>query len=270
MQFSTILVGASALLAPVLAQTWTDCNPTKNTTCPNDPGFGIDHTFDFKDKKAVTRSFNITNGALSYGNDGTQFVINKQGESPTIRSKFYIHFGSVSVVMKAAKGQGIVSSIVIQSEDLDEIDWEFLGGNATHAQTNYFGKGDTSSYDRDIWHPVDTDVRDNFHNYTVDWTSEKMDFYIDSKIVRTLPYAAANGGKNYPQTPSTVRLGVWAGGDVDNNGKWTVIWAGGETDFKKGPFTMYVKETHVRDYGSGKEYHWSDQSGSFQSIKSIG
>lgn len=269
MQFLSVVLGASALIAPVFAQTFTDCNPLHNTTCPNNPGFGIDHTFDFNDKKDVIRSFNITNGVLDYGKDGTEFTIHKQGQSPTIRSKFYIHFGSISVVMKAAKGQGIVSSIVIQSECLDEIDWEFLGGNATHAQTNYFGKGDTTTFDRDIWHPVDTDVRDNFHNYTVDWTKEKMDFYIDSKFVRTLPYGAANGGKNYPQTPSTVRLGIWAGGDVDNNGKGTVEWAGGETDFSKAPFSMYVKSTSVKDYSTGKEYTWSDQTGNWQSIKAI-
>ena len=33
--------------------------------------------------------------------------------------------------MKAAKGTGIVSSIVFESTDLDEIDWEFLGGDST-------------------------------------------------------------------------------------------------------------------------------------------
>jgi len=95
----------------------------------------------FNESSAVTDSFNITNGALVYGTDGTQFVINKKGESPTIQSKFYIFFGSVSVVMKAATGQGIISSIVLESDDLDEVDWEFMGGNGTHAETNYFGKG---------------------------------------------------------------------------------------------------------------------------------
>lgn len=42
--------------------------------------------------------------------------------------------------MKSAAGQGIISSIVIQSDDLDEIDWEWIGSNNTIAQSNYFGK----------------------------------------------------------------------------------------------------------------------------------
>lgn len=267
MQIISLLLGASALLAPALAQTFTDCNPLEKT-CPNNPGFGIENSFNFQDKKDVLRSFNITNGALEYGTDGTEFVISKQLQSPTIRSKFYIHFGSISVIMKAASGQGIVSSIVIQSECLDEIDWEFIGGNGTHVQTNYFGKGNQTSFDRDEWHPVNGDVRETFHNYTVDWKKEKMDFYVDSQHVRTINYGDAYGGKNYPQTPSTVRLGIWAGGDKDNNGKGTVEWAGGETDFSKAPFTMVVKSTTVKDYGTGKEYVWSDRTGDWQSIKS--
>lgn len=40
-----------------------------------------------------------------------------------MQSNFYIFFGVVSTVMKAAPGQGIISSIVMESDDLDEVDW---------------------------------------------------------------------------------------------------------------------------------------------------
>jgi hypothetical protein len=140
MRFQSLLLGASGLLLPVAAQTWTNCNPL-NTTCPNNPALGTNHTFIFNQSSTVTNTFNITSGALVYGSQGTEFTINKQGDSPTIQSLWHIMFGSVSVVMKAATGTGIISSIVLESDDLDEIDWEFMGGNATHAETNYFGKG---------------------------------------------------------------------------------------------------------------------------------
>jgi len=172
------------------------------------------------------------------------------------------------VVMKAATGQGIISSIVLESDDLDEVDWEFMGGNATHAETNYFGKGNTTAYDRAIYYPVSTDVRENFHNYTINWTADKLEWMIDSNIVRTLPYAAANDGKNYPQTPMTVRLGIWAGGDPSLN-KYTIEWAGGLTDFSKGPYTMYVQSAEIKDYSTGKEYEFTDKTGSWQSVKVI-
>jgi beta-glucanase (GH16 family) len=267
MRFVTFLLGASALLTPVAAQTFTTCNPL-NSTCPNDAALGTNHTFHFNTSSTVTTSFNITAGALNYGADGAEFTVAKRGDSPTIQSQFYIMFGSVSVVMKAATGQGIISSIVLESDDLDEIDWEFMGGNATYAETNYFGKGNTTAYDRAVYYPVASDVHENFHNYTVNWTADKLEWLIDSNVVRTLYYADANDGKNYPQTPMTVRLGIWAGGDPSLN-KYTIEWAGGETDFTKGPYTMYVQTAEINDYSTGSAYKWTDHSGTWQSIKTL-
>ncbi|TVY32096.1 putative extracellular glycosidase [Lachnellula subtilissima] len=238
MRFITFLLGAAALLTSVAGQTSTLCNPL-NATC-----------------------------TLNYTPDGAEFTVAKRLDSPTIQSKFNIMFGSVSVVMKAATGTGIVSSIVLESDDLDEIDWEFMGGNSTHAETNYFGKGNTTAYDRAIYYPVSSDVRANFHNYTVDWTADKLDWLIDSTVVRTLHYADANQGRTYPQTPMTVRLGIWAGGDSSLN-KYTIEWAGGETDYSKGPYNMYVQSAEIKDYSSGSAYEWTDNTGSWQSIKSL-
>ncbi|KAG9243929.1 concanavalin A-like lectin/glucanase domain-containing protein [Calycina marina] len=246
----------------------TDCNPM-NVTCPNDPAFGLkDHYFNFNTSRTLTDSFNITNGVINYGTNGAEFTISKRLDSPTIRSKFFIFFGKVTVMMRAASGQGIISSVVLESDDLDEIDWEMMGGFPLIAQSNYFGKGNTTSFDRAVYHNATTDVHANFHNYTTDWTSEKIDFYIDGLKVRTLMYEDANGGYNFPQTPCTLRMGNWAGGDSgQSNG--TIEWAGGLTDYTEGPFTMYVKSAYVTDYGSGKEYEWTDKSGAFTSIKSI-
>ncbi|KAI1006602.1 hypothetical protein K3495_g1622 [Podosphaera aphanis] len=239
-----------------------------NTTCPNNPALGTSHEFLFNKSSSVTNSFNITAGVLKHGSESAAFTVAKKGDCPTIQSKFYIMFGRVSVIMKAGTGQGIISSIVLESDDLDEVDWEFLGGNGTHVESNYFGKGNTTAYDRAIYHPVDFDPRSGFHNYSLHWTSDKLEWWIDSKLVRTLPYGAAYGGYNYPQTPMTVRLGIWAAGDKDNP-KGTVDWAGGVTDYSKGPYTMDIHSTQIADFGTGKEYVWTDKSGSWTSIKSV-
>jgi hypothetical protein len=267
MRFLSILGASALLIAPAFAQTWTLCNPL-NTTCPPDPALGISHNFVFNTSKTVSDSFNITAGALTYGSNGAEFTIAKKGDSPTIQSQFYIFFGSVSVIMKAASGQGIISSIVLESDDLDEVDWEFMGGNSTHAETNYFGKGNDTSFDRAFYYPVSSNVQENFHNYTVVWTSDKLEWLIDGQLVRTLPYAAANGGNTYPQTPMTVRLGIWAGGDPGNS-KGTIEWAGGLTDYSKGPYTMYVQSATISDASTGKAYEYGDHSGSWQSIKVV-
>jgi hypothetical protein len=61
--------------------------------------------------------------SLVYSDLGAAFTINTEGEAPTIYTDFYIFFGYVEVKLQAANGVGIISSIVLESDDLDEIDW---------------------------------------------------------------------------------------------------------------------------------------------------
>ena len=124
----------------ILAQTFTNCNPL-NTTCSADIALGTTYTQNFTSSAADNKIWNLTAGNVDWTSDGAEFTINGKGDSPTIQSLFYIFFGRVTTIMKAAKGTGIVSSIVLESDDLDEVDWEFIGGNSTYAETNFFGKG---------------------------------------------------------------------------------------------------------------------------------
>lgn len=138
MRFTTYTT-ASALAALATAQTFTDCNPT-NKTCPNDPAMPQTWNTDFTAGKDAVKGWTQTYGSLTYGSEGAEFTVAKKGDAPTIGSDAYFHFGYVEVVMKAAPGQGIISSIVLESDDLDEIDWEWIGGDSSRVQQNYFGK----------------------------------------------------------------------------------------------------------------------------------
>ncbi|KAI1613693.1 extracellular cell wall glucanase Crf1/allergen Asp F9 [Exophiala viscosa] len=255
-----------SLFTVSLAQTFTSCNPMNSTTCPADTALGVaNYTIDFTQSMMTDTVWNATAGSVTYGDDGADFTINVRGDAPTVQTNFYIFFGQVEVWLKTAKGQGIVSSIVLESDDLDEVDWEWIGGNDSYVQTNYFGKGNTTSFDRAAWYPVD-DPQGGFHNYTVDWTAEKLEWFIDGQSIRVLNYSDANGGKNFPQTPCNVRLGIWAGGDPANaNG--TIEWAGGETNYNDSPYTMTVKKVRVTDASRGTEYVYGDETGSYTSIK---
>ena len=264
------LLLVSGLTKNALAQTWTECNPMKSDDCRNFPALSMEYDFNWADPTNATTWDSTGGGAVQYEVTGGQFTIAKQKDSPTLASQWFIHFGRVEVLMKAARGQGIVSSIVIQSDTLDEIDWELIGGNETHVQSNYFGKGVTLPYNRALWHPVDKPM-DRFVNYTVDWTKEKIDFYVDSAKIRTLMYEECTHavlGNIFPQTPANVRIGIWSGGDPDHNHQGTVDWAGGETDFTQAPFNMEVSHVKVTDYGTAgtKEYEYGDRSGHFNSI----
>ncbi|KAK3081517.1 hypothetical protein LTS18_005894, partial [Coniosporium uncinatum] len=227
-----------------------------------------DLSSDFTQGSSAFSGWNSTAGSLTYDSNGAAFTINKQGDAPTVETTGYIFFGLVEVKMKAAPGQGIVSSIVLESDDLDEIDWEFTGTDVTQVQSNYFGKGDTTTYDRAAWHTVAT-PQDTTHTYTVNWTSSSTTWAIDGTVVRTLYYDGAQTGARYPQTPMRVKLGIWAGGDPSNS-EGTIEWAGGLTDFSAAPFSMYVESVKIENYTPGGEYTWSDNTGSFQSIKVSG
>jgi beta-glucanase (GH16 family) len=217
-------------------------------------------------KGSNSNFFELDGTALKYGANGAEFVINTETNAPTIESEWYIFFGTVEVVLKASEGQGVVSSFVLESDDLDEIDWEWLGGDFTTVESNYFGKGDTTTYDRAIYHPV-SNPQLGFHTYTIDWTSDYVKWSIDGAVVRTLTYAEAKSGTRFPQTPMKVKIGNWVGGS-STAPKGTVQWAGGLTDFTKAPFTMYVKSVTITDGTSGaKSYSYGDLSGSWQSIK---
>ena len=206
-----------------------------------------------------------TAGKVPTSGKGLAFTVGKQGDSPTIQSTFNVFFGEMEVKMTAAPGTGIVSTVVWESDDLDEIDWEILGGDTTQVQTDYFGKGNTSTYDRATYVPVSS-PQTTEHTYLIRWTSESIDWSVDGKGVRTLSYGDAVGGKNFPQTPMKARIGIWAGGDP-SNGQGTIEWAGGQTDYSKAPFTMYVTSIRITNYNPAASYSYGDNTGSFQSIK---
>ncbi|QSZ30303.1 hypothetical protein DSL72_004825 [Monilinia vaccinii-corymbosi] len=275
---SSILSAPAVVLLSGLAsaQTFTDCDPTKKDNCPSDPAIGGLQVTDFTAGKSSNWKLEAGT-SLEYDPElGAKFVINKVGDAPTISNVGFIMFGSIEVWARAAPGNGIVSSFILESDDLDEIDWEWLGFNNAAVENNFFGKGNTTTYNRAQYPPVTTPV-DTFHNYTIDWTSQATIWYVDGTAVRTLPYddPLTIGGTNYPQTPMQVKMGSWIGcaskaAETDPASQGTCQWAGGSADFTKGPFTMYVKNVTIQDYGCATQYTYGDRTGSFQSIKSTG
>ncbi|OAP55963.1 hypothetical protein AYL99_10115 [Fonsecaea erecta] len=247
------------------AQTYSSCNPLQQSGCPADPALGRTVDIDFT---AGSSSEFTASGAVSYTSDGAAFTISQHGDAPTLSSNWYIMFGHVDYVVKAAPGTGIVSAAILQSDCLDEIDWEWIGGDDTQAQSNYFGKGiTTTGYNRGAFHGAPNN-HDEFHTYSIDWTADQIVWSIDGTTVRAMTPDQAEAGQ-YPQTPMYVKLGAWAGGDPSNP-EGTIQWAGGVTDYSDGPFTMYVKSVHVTDYSTGSQYSYSGTSGTWQSILSSG
>lgn len=133
---------AAGLVASASAQTYSTCNPMKKCkqsvvdypflpaadkliwiiACAADPGLASSsYSVDFTKGADDDNWENTGHGEIKYTSEGAEFSINKQGDSPTIQSKWYMFFGRLEVHMKAAPGTGVVSSVVFLSDILDEM-----------------------------------------------------------------------------------------------------------------------------------------------------
>lgn len=252
-------LASAALIAPSAAQTWSNCNPTVRSDCPPDSALARTVNINFK---SASDSF-TPQGNPTYGSDGVSFTVAKSGDSPQLTSKWYIMFGKVEIDVQAAPGAGIVSSFVLQSDTLDEIDWEWLGADPEQVQSNVFSKGLSPS---GAFH-ADPGNQAGFKKYSIEWTPQQIVWQIDGVTVRALESANAQG--QYPQTPMQVKFGAWSGGDPAN-APGTIQWARGPTDYSAGPFSMKVRSLMVQDYSTGTQYVYGDQSGTWGSVKAVG
>ncbi|TGO63452.1 hypothetical protein BOTNAR_0100g00120 [Botryotinia narcissicola] len=261
-----LLTAATALLSAksTVAQTYSSCNPLFTTGCPANTALGKSIDVDFT--SGSVNSF-TGSGDISYDSKGASFTVSKSGDAPTLSSIFYIMFGKVQITMKAAPGAGIVSTLVLQYDDLDEIDMEWLGADDTEVQTNYFGKGKVTNYNRGAFNPASNN-QGEFITYTIEWTSEQVVWSVGSTVVRVLTPATADTDQ-YPQSPMQIKFGAWSGGD-SSNAAGTISWARGPTDYSKGPFSMLVQSIDVSDYSTGTQYKYGDQSGDWTSIEAVG
>lgn len=216
-------------VATASAQTFTDCNPL-NSTCPDNPALGTtfaetyNKTFEEFDK----RFWNITAGEslISFDDNGAELALRKKGDSVTLKSNFYIFGGVAEIIFRAAPGKGIISTMILLSDNLDEIDWEIKGGNTTSVSNNYYGWGNLSQFHSEYPEMANPNAMEDYHNYTIDWTKERIQFILNGNVVRTVGYQEPG---IYPQSPSRIQFGIWCGGCSDQPG--TVEWAGGAPDF---------------------------------------
>ncbi|CAI7238029.1 ATV_collapsed_G0037310.mRNA.1.CDS.1 [Saccharomyces cerevisiae] len=106
--------------------------------------------------------------------------------------------------------------------------------------------------------PVGADTWATYHTYEIDWDPDRIIWYVDGKIARTVlkkdTWDPISKEYRYPQTPMRLEIAVWPGGS-ETNGPGTINWAGGLIDWEnspdiieKGQFTAHVEQITVTPY----------------------
>ncbi|GAN11318.1 glycoside hydrolase [Mucor ambiguus] len=158
--------------------------------------------------------------------------------SPTSTNFIYstlLHYGSVSFNLETAGKAGAVTAAVFMAPGGDEIDFEMLGAEHNKVQTNFF-YGANPIYNVNS---ADTEVGINtasgIHNYTVDWSPERIEFFVDRKLIRTVvnkDNCNKEGDCTYPTHAATIQIGLWDSSAVSGTTQWArgpIDWVKGET-----------------------------------------
>lgn len=130
-----------------------------------------------------------------------------------IRTHARYGHGIYEARMRTATGSGLNSNMFTYSGKPltpihDEIDFEFLGKNTRTVDLNYFvsGKGDRGTVEK-----LPFDASQEFHSYAIVWMPNRIDWYIDGRLVRS-----AVGGAQ-PVTAGQFFLSLWNGTKIFDN-----------------------------------------------------
>lgn len=240
---------------------WIPCKSNSSFFAPN---FGP-YLYEQLTKPSVL--FESTHENLQYSDEGLSLSINTRGDSPHIKTQLFMFHGKVGVDIRRAPGRGIVSAFYLISDDLEEIDFELLGGDTDQVQTNFFIKGNVSNYERGMDHKINPEPL--FHRYEIEWTPHHIRWYVDRFLLREVPHTNPHG---FPTSPVNINFSLWAGGDSELN-HWTIQWAGGYTNYDEVPFTMTVRNLVVQDYSSKTSYcingSWNTSSADASEVAAV-
>ncbi|KAF2090008.1 glycoside hydrolase family 16 protein, partial [Saccharata proteae CBS 121410] len=181
---------------------------------------------------ASTGNWVATGNPLAYKNNQVLLTMAESTVGTLLASTHYVWYGKISAKLRTSQGAGVVTAFIMMSDVRDEIDFEFVGVDTAHAQSNYYSQGVTNYNNGDEL--ATSDTVSNEHEYTIDWQPDTLTWSIDGNVMRTLKRAdtwnATVNRFDYPQTPSRVMLSLWPAG-LSSNGEGTISWAGGLVDW---------------------------------------
>ncbi|KAI7880981.1 concanavalin A-like lectin/glucanase [Lichtheimia hyalospora FSU 10163] len=148
-----------------------------------------------------------------------------EGYGPTFNASTYMHYGRVSATIQSANVGGAIAAVILIADGGDEIDFELLGGDPNHVQTNYFWGHEVLYTVNGGFHDVPGGaVYDSLHTYTIDWSPERIQWFVDGNLVRTRERkdtCDASGVCKFPSEPARIQIGLWDGSIESGTAQWS-------------------------------------------------
>ncbi len=121
------------------------------------------------------------------------------------------HFGSYEVIMRPARGNGIVSAFFLYTgpyfgDPHDEIDFEFLGQDTKKVWINKFASGERMP---GKWIDLPFDAANRQAVYRIEWRSDSITWFVDDVELHKI----TSETHQIPQTPSKIFVNIWAGNE---------------------------------------------------------
>jgi hypothetical protein len=86
----------------------------------------------------------VVSGKTVLYQDGMLLTMAQGTVGTLVTSTRSVWYGKVSATLKTSQGAGVVTAFILMSDTKDEIDYEFVGVDMQHAQTNYYSQGITN------------------------------------------------------------------------------------------------------------------------------
>lgn len=219
----------------------------------------------------------------SSGKKSTLLTMAEGTVGTLLASTHYVWYGKICAKATTAQGPGVVTAFILMSDVKDEIDFEWIGVDTSHVQSNFYSQGVTVyTNGKNLTVPGGNTVQ-NMHEYCIDWKEDTLTWSIDGNDLRTLnrkdTWNSTSGRFDYPQTPSRIMLSLWPAG-LPSNAKGTIEWAGGEIDWnspymQNGYYYARFQEVTVDCYDppkgtkapGNKVYEYTDAAGTNNTVQ---
>ena len=188
----------------------------------------------------LTVDYNSANARIQ---DGVlNLILNKELGGTRISVDQLFHYGTVDATLQIAPGSNVITAFILMAENGDEIDFEFVGKDTNVIQTNYFYKGKPIYNIHAMYFGVNRNLTSTFNRYTIHWTPEYYEWRVNGRTLRKL---FKNETIEYPETPSSIQIGIWNAEPSK--------WAGLGVDWNDAPFAVRVSSIKVTCYNKDRD-----------------